>query len=287
MLLTLLACTTSELSESWQIDRLRVLGVAAEPAEPRPGDTVALRALVVGPEAPGLVVWVACVTGDDDANGCVGDTSAFSTVFEDGAVTPDEQQALADAGLVGVEPFLPPVWSIPADALDALAPEDRAEGISAFVNVTAIPGPLDAEAPPSLEEADLELAYKRVPISESATPNHNPRVEGILVDGTFVPDGGTVVLDAGQTYDWEPVLADDAVETYTYVTETGIAEEREEIPSVQLYATEGAFSQTAALYPDLARIYTTPTTPGSHGVWAVVRDRRGGMGWVSLTVDVR
>ena len=46
MLLFLLACSRIEVSESWQIDRLRILAIAAEPAEPRPGDTVRFRSLV-------------------------------------------------------------------------------------------------------------------------------------------------------------------------------------------------------------------------------------------------
>jgi hypothetical protein len=285
----LVACTTSELSESWQIDRMRVLAVAAEPAEPRPGDTVDLRALVVGPEEVGLVVWVACVSGDDDANGCVGDTSAFSEVFADGAVSPEEQVALQEAGLVGVEPFLPPRWEIPADALDSLPEERRAEGLSAFVNVSVIPGPIDMGGgePPDLEEADLELAYKRVPISLTETPNHNPRVEGVDVDGVRVEDGATAVLDAGETYTLTPLLADDAVEAYTYVREDRSTETRDEIPWVAFYATDGAFSQTEALYPELARTWTAPDAEGAHTLWFVARDRRGGMGWATLRVDVR
>jgi hypothetical protein len=290
LFLTILACTTSELSESWQIDRTRVLAVAAEPAEPRPGDVVDLRALVVGPEEVGLVVWVACVTGDDDANGCVGDTSAFSEVFADGAVSPEEQATLQEAGLVGVEPFVPPRWTVPADALDGLPEERRAEGVSAFVNVSVIPGPLDmtgAGEPPDLDEADLELAYKRVPVSLTDTPNRNPRVEGVDVDGVRVEDGATAVLDRGETYTLTPLLASDAVEAYTYVREDGTVETRDEIPWIAFYATDGRFNQTESLYPELGRTWTAPETAGTHTVWFVARDRRGGMGWATLRVEVR
>lgn len=280
----LLACTTDTLSEAWRIDRLRVLAVAAEPAEPRPGDTVTFSALTVAPPDPGwaLSVWVACLDGAQDG-GCAVDPTLVESVFADGEVDADEQQALLEAGLIGVEPYLAPSWTVPADALDGLDEATRREGRTAFVNVSAFPDVDD------IETDDVELAYKRVPVSEAPTPNHNPQVLGVRVDDVLLADGSDVVLDTDQTYSIEPVLSDDSFEDYTYVTSTGPEETRTEEPYVTLYAEDGSFDQTNALWPDVARRYTTPSTPTSESarLWLVIRDRRGGMAWATLTATWR
>jgi hypothetical protein len=291
VLLLLLGCsdfTTETLSESWQIDRLRILGVAAEPAEPRPGDTVRFRSLVVAPgEGVGAVIWLACVNGNDSTNGCAADTSIFSEVMADGAVSPEEQAALVEAGLIGVEPFLPPSWTIPADALDALPAEDRAEGFPAFVNITAVPGSPDPSLASEIDPDEVELAFKRLPISENPQPNQNPDLTHVEVDGVVVEDGGGIEVGPGDTVELLPVLGEGSVEDYPYVTSEGVVETRTESPWVEWYAEGGAYSQTTSLYPELARTWTAPSEPGVVSLWMVVRDRRGGMDWLTLVATVR
>ena len=59
------AACDSGLPKEYQIDRLRVLGIQAEPPEVGPGDTVALTALVVDPdERPLTLSWSACVLSE-------------------------------------------------------------------------------------------------------------------------------------------------------------------------------------------------------------------------------
>ncbi len=287
LFLLLIACDDAFVSEPWRIDRLRVLAIAADPAEPRPGDTVTFRSLVVGPpEAPpGIVVYVGCLTGDP-SEGCALDGAAIEAIFADGAIDAEEQQVLLDAGLLGVEPFLAPTWTIPADALDTLEPSARAEGLTVFVNVSAFPELAEGE---EVSEDDVELAFKRMPISEALTPNHNPTVSALLVDGVALAEGATVTLDRGQTYDIDVRLAEDAVETYTYVPDDGPAEERDEAPYFTWFTEEGVFDQSTAVWPETARRYTTPTDPArdTSRLWAVARDRRGGMGWIGVNVRWR
>ncbi|MEN9785734.1 MAG: hypothetical protein RLZZ299_998 [Pseudomonadota bacterium] len=283
------------LSEAWRIDRLRVLGVAAEPAEAHPGDVVSFRALVVSPGAPvGAVVWLACLQGDASGNGCTPDASVFTEAFADGAVDAAEQQALQDAGLVGVEPFLAPSWTIPATALDGLPEDARVEGFSAFVNVSALPGtadgasgaaPVDVEA--GLQADDVELAFKRLPISSNPQPNRNPSLDGIEVDGVLVADGGAVEVAAGAQVELSPSIPDDSREAYVFRTRAGVDEPRTEELWVQWYAEDGAFEQDVSVDPFLDRAWTAPGSAGTVGMWVVVRDRRGGMAWTSLTVRVR
>lgn len=283
LLLTAIACTTTELSEGWQIDRLRVLAVAAEPAEPRPGDTVTFTSLVVSPDVDvAATVWFACLFGDDDY-GCEVDSSLFDSFSDTTELDEETLEALYDAGFIGAEPFLPPVWPVPADALDDLNEEDRQEGLTALINVTAVP---DQE---QLDEDDLELAFKRVPVSEATTPNHNPAVSGVSVDGVEIGEGTTVSVDRGLPYELGVTLSDDSVEAYTYVNDAGEAEDREEEPYFTWFAEHGSFEQTSSLWPYTTVTWYPPTDRSveSGSLWVVVRDRRGGMAWATLDMAYR
>jgi hypothetical protein len=281
LLLALIACTTSELSESWEIDRLRVLAVAAEPAEPRPGDTVTFTSLVVSPDLElAATVWFACLTGGDDY-GCNIDPALLEDLDPTG--DPEDLEALLEAGLIGAEPYLPPVWTVPETALDGLDTAARLEGVTAIVNVTAIP---DLPAP---TEDNLELAYKRVPISEATTPNHNPVITALRVDGVVVEPGTTVSLDRGQPYTLEVELSGDSIETYSYVNQDGVTEERVEEPYFTWYTRAGSFDRTFDLWPYTDVVHYAPDSPqdGVAGIWVVVRDRRGGMAWSTLDIRYR
>lgn len=286
LILALSGCTVTELSESWHIDRLRVLAVAAEPAEPRPGDAVTFTSLVVSPDvAVASTVWFACLTGGDDF-GCAIDEELLEGLDPSADLSAEDLEALYAAGFIGAEPWLPPVWNVPLDALDALPSEARAEGLTAIVNVTAIP---EGEG---LDQEDLELAYKRVPVSESPAPNRNPWITAITVDGVEIPEGTVVSLDRGQPYSIGVTLPDEAVETYPFLNKDGVEESRTEEPYLTWYTEAGEFDQTNDLWPYFEAIYYPPDRSESESqsearLWVVVRDRRGGMAWASLSVRYR
>lgn len=274
-------CDTVEMAESWQIDRLRVLAVAATPAEPRPGDVVTFDALILSPARPlAGSVWFLCSSDASSDYGCEVDPS----LVRGGDPEEMDFEALQAAGLIGFLPAMPPTWLVPTDFLDALAEEDRLEGTFAMTYITAIPEFEDSE---EFDEDELEIAYKRVPVSLATTPNHNPAVAGWRVDGFEVADGATVRLDAGQAYTVECILADDAVETYTFRNEAGSDETRTEEPYLSWYLQEGSFDQTNTLYPTASVVYFAPDEPtlARQTIWTVVRDRRGGMGWASLNLS--
>lgn len=280
-------CGTDEVAQAWQIDRLRVLAVAAEPAEPRPGDTVTFRSLTVSPAAGwSYTAWVACLDPQDTDLGCSLDPDLIEEVQADGEIDADEIAALQEAGLVGVEPFLPPTWTVPEDALDGLDEDAALEGLTAFVNLAAFPEMAEGE---ELDEGDVELAYKRVPVSLATTPNHNPALVGVRLDGVDVPVGTRVAVDVGQSYAVEAVLADDAVEDYTYRNDAGEDETRTEEPYFTWYLQEGTFDQTATLYPTTEVTWTAPESPelAEQSLWVVVRDRRGGMAWQEVPLALR
>lgn len=268
LLFAVAGCTTQPLTPSWLLDRTRILGVQAEPAEPRPGDSVALRSLSFDPDQDLLVVWVGCVLEQSDDYGCI----------------PDE------SGFLGAEPIFPPTLNVPAEVLDDLAPEARAEGKNYILTLSALPGDTDLSNPDEISEDDvLEIGYKRVPVSETLEPNHNPRIESLLVDGDLaVAPGDTLVVERGQRYEIEPILSEDSVDSYTYVNEDGEPEPRVEEPYFTNYATDGQMVEPFTLYPTSAFTWEAPVDPegAEQLILIVVRDRRGGMAWFSLPVQV-
>ncbi len=283
-------CNRIEVAESWQIDRMRVLAVAAEPAEPQPGETVTFRSLIVSPDKPvDCSIWLACDT--DGGYGCGLSGAAGAT----GSGTGDT--GAAGASFVGIDPLTPLVWTVPEEFLAEQTEAERLEGRSALVTVLSVAecdGLLEgdiAEAEALLEGSpdEVEIAYKRLPVSLAPTPNHNPEVIGVRVDGVEVAPGVRVELEAAATYRVEPVLAEGAVETYAYRTEAGEDEQRVEEPYFLWYAQEGSYDQTGTLYPQTEVEYTTPAEPASpeQSIWVVVRDRRGGMGWLEVPIRFR
>lgn len=275
------------LSESWQLDRLRVLAVKSEPAEPQPGEDVTYSSLVYAPDGASVsTIWFACLPDAASDFGCDIDPALLESLED---LKPDELSAeelaalyeqLVEAGLIGFEPLFPPSWTAPEGALDGLDEIAAKEGVSALVTVQAFPD--DAQ-----DASDVELAYKRTPISLADTPNHNPDFESWTVAGQQVADGGTVSASAGEAISIAAVLADDAIEDYRYTNEDGSVEDRTEEPYFTWYASGGEFDDTTTLYPLNAVRYSAPETVGPVTLMVTVRDRRGGMGWATLTVEVR
>ena len=134
---------------------------------------------------------------------------------------------LQESGFAGVEPALPLGWTVPEDALDTLSEEDREEGVSALLTLTAIPSDGNAStSAEDIENGDVELAYKRFPVSESPSPNQNPEITSFLIDDTVHTEDDIVKVSAGGTYTIEAQLSEDSVEEYSYTTPDGINETR-------------------------------------------------------------
>lgn len=282
LLLLLLGCAPSDMAEEWQLDRLRLLAIRAEPAEPQPGDTVTFTSLAYVPgDVPWSAIWLACVAGSD--SGCEFDASVLEQLGDLETMTPEEQAAalaaLQEAGFIGFEPLLAPVWSVPEDALDGLTDDEALEGISGTVQVTLT------------TETETELVLKQVPVSRAATPNHNPDIGTFTVDEVAIGAGAALTLTAGQSYDLSATLAEGALETYTYRTSEGVDEERTEETSWRWYTDNGALAYDGFSFtddtPEEDSLVWTPESEGAGVLHAVVLDGRGGMGWwsVSVTVD--
>lgn len=279
----LLGCQQIDLADEWELDRLRLLATRAEPAEPRPGDPVTFTSLVHVPDAaPYSAVWFGCILGGEA--GCSFDPALLEGLEDLASLTPEEQAevfaSLQEAGLIGLEPGLAPAWVVPADALDGLTEAEALEGVSATLQITLT------------TEADTELVIRRLPVSRAETPNTNPDVVSLTIDGAATVSGDTVTVAAGANVDLEAAVA--ALEDYTYVTTEGVTETRTEELSWRWYVTGGELGGDGFGPPGnedegalaSSQGWTAPDAAGSHVLHAVVLDGRGGMGWWSLAVTV-
>lgn len=279
MILTLLACEQPDLAQEWDLDRLRLLAIRAEPAEPAPGDVVTFSSLRYVPDAAEWAsIWIACVSAAD----CTLDPALFDRFAEFDTLPPEEQAeliaALQAAGFIGFEPGLTPTWPVPTDALTGLTTDELLEGANATIQVTLT------------TEADTELVLKNVPVSLATTPNTNPDVATFTYDGVDAGAGFTV--GAGEQVELVATVA--ALEEYSYVTTDGVAETRTESLDWRWYASGGepVFSFGGELQEEPEDTLTStvtwisPDAPGTYMVAAVVLDGRGGMGWWELAVVV-
>jgi hypothetical protein len=283
-LFSLSGCAVLEMAQTWQLDRLRILATQSEPAEAQPGETVSMRSLTFIPDSQELeaVIWFGCLPTASTSFGCTVDPSLMEN-FENPPEDPAEQEALfqelQEAGLLGVEPVFPPQWTIPENALDNLSEEDKVEGLSAIINITAIPKD-------SQTQEDIELAFRRMPISLNPEPNQNPSLTHFLINGVEYAEDDTFYAKTEEVYELNIVLPDESIEEYTYINIYGVEETRTEEPYFTWYAESGTFDQYFSLFPYNEVDWTAPSEAHTGKIILVVRDRRGGMNWSWLQVEV-
>lgn len=282
MIALLLACQQPDFSQEWDLDRLRLLAIRAEPAEPRPGDVVQFSALQYVPDgSEWSAVWIACVAGSEQ--GCSFDPALLERLETiDQLSQPELIQLIADlqaAGLIGIQPGFDPVWPVPEDALVGLSEAEALEGLSATIQVNLG------------TEADQELVLKSMPVSLAATPNNNPDVVGMLVGG--VPHSGApIVVRGGRPIDLLATAS--PLETYQYTTTEGKVEERTESYTWRWYVNGGELGNDD-IFPTVSDVedgahslfnWVPPKESGAYEVDVVVLDGRGGMGWRSVFFEV-
>jgi hypothetical protein len=266
-----------DLPPAWLVERTRILAIQAEPPEALPGQAVTFQALIGRP--PGEqedigVIWLACPV-EDDGFGCVTDFGAVDLENPD-------PEALAELGFIGFQPGFEPQYTVPADLLDGLDEVQRLEGSYVLIQVTALPLATLEEPVDDVDFSEIQSGYKRLIVSEAPTPNHNPSIGALTVDGLPVPaDAAVVHVEAGQSYDLGALLPEGAIETYIFLNGDGLEEERVEEPYITWFATGGEMLQQFSLWPGSLQIpWTAPEEEGETGTWyAVLRDRRGGMSW--------
>ncbi|TVQ91790.1 MAG: hypothetical protein EA397_09345 [Deltaproteobacteria bacterium] len=263
-----------DLDPSWLADRPRLLAIQVEPPDLLPGETAEVRALFVDPDDElGTVIWFGCSDEETTSFGCAPDPSVLG-----GDPTPEDLDA---AGVIGIEPGLPPRVTAPEDYLDSLDERSALRGRPYTVTALALPreGLEDDE---SLDFNQLRVGFKRAMITTRET-NQNPGIVRFLVDSHPIEAGQTVLVDPGEIYELDVELAEDAIETYDYLNADGEWEEREEQPFAEWYASGGQVRRATTIHPFLYSRWLAPAASDIEGRWWVVlKDRRGGISWVEV-----
>jgi hypothetical protein len=273
-----LAACSNDFEKQSQIVKLRVLGVRAEPAElivgsgPPPSST--LTALAVLPDGgPTSVDFAICTdqtnppAADLDCPGTqgialppAGPTSAVLDLSD-----PRIQQlaaALAQSANAGaaLDQGVPIVIGFQANAADALVDGGPARQIVRGLTTISAYGP-------------------------TRMLNHNPELAALRTDaGEVAADGGTVfAADTVQRLTPEP-LPDAKEPTAEGPEKLGFSffATAGEISSLRSTETT-ATGQPGSLFTD----YTAPREEQQVRLWVVVRDGRGGTGWLERLVEVR
>ncbi|MDH4273453.1 MAG: hypothetical protein OEW08_00290 [Gammaproteobacteria bacterium] len=317
----IIACALAVTSSCTKFDTAgiikdrRIIAIVAEPPEltkatlPMSGN-LGVTAIVVEPGSPGATLsyeWgycqVAPTAGPNPAGGGGGGPGGGGAVTS--ARCDDTDYQLVSSGASSSLP-LTAVIAIPATltaALNAgtalLVPEIRVQ-FNVDDNGTGL------------------YATKRIAVSTTnLTPNHNPTLDAIEIEGVVAPTMPTtmnftysncseakrVTLDDGSkkrvcAYDIAPTVS--GMEDYTeYNRITGQMDARREQYTFAWYADAGSFKSETTTQPDprLLRPINEgvatewrepadkPTTPVN--IWLVVRDGRGGVAWTQRQINLQ
>jgi hypothetical protein len=279
LLAALLAACGPDFELQSEIRRVRVLAIRAEPAE-----------LVLNPNAttpPGPVTFSALAVASDNRPITVRYALCrFRGNPYDGRCPGDNGVALPD-GVLSLQD--PNVQEVLLELLQERAPGGGtpnpndpallaalAAGIPLFVGYEATDGSGTPEG--------TERGVRRVTLRATAAPNQNPAVSDILWEGASL--AGPLPLSTEVTF--QPVLTEGSAQVYE--AEGGSSTEQ---VFYSWFATgDGEVKEFRSLESvdgkpgDPTSKYETPATPQRITFWVVARDGRGGVGWLSRTVDV-
>jgi hypothetical protein len=277
LFLALAACTPNFQDRDVVVD-LRVLAVTAEPPEALYDvdagtvDSVSLTYLVVDPARPqNTAIFSAHACQPTDSRRCDSGL-AFALPSATGDTAHDTfHETLA----------IPP--SVLGSA-EQLAKLGGYNGIEVQVSFA-----VDDGDPAGVAEGDKVVVYSPA----GTTPNHNPTMIGVdtsvggVRTGSLIP-GQTLNVQAGVDNGLRPVLATNAIETYTIKDLNGKEITLTESPTYSFYTTAGgSFDRDTANEPDngvappdgLTRFTAAGRSSGT--LWIVVRDGRGGESWLT------
>lgn len=299
--LLLCACGETWAPETL-IEDLRVIGMRAEPAEIKPGESATLTALVLDPSRPGkrsTVLWLGC---DPDPfnlgrSACsdpvaLQDPAALLGNLDGGLPPGVKFIGLNESAAYGADPEL-------FHALDAGDPRRITGTVGQVLAIvigketTGIPG-RDELAALLRPDAGVQsvIALFRIKVSEAATRNANPVISNFLVEGEpQFPGARTQLMPAEKVF-----VAVDAPESsfepYVQSTPTGDVAKVEQLTSAW-YSTSGRFNYNRiALRGEVKGIFTAPgavenpTDPVPENrtgtFYVVMRDTRGGQSWADF-----
>jgi hypothetical protein len=278
------------------LDRLRILAMQAEPPTPLPGETSALSALTFAPagEVP-AVHWTWCPVATQASNSyaCPLDEATAAQVFAASLAAPLPSLDLGDAATATLSnPFS-------AAGLAALC---RA-GLESVPLASAIDCeggyPITVVLDASTATASLRAGFVlRLPAGDPPELNRNPIPVGLALAGVPLGDALTpLALDPEQTVELQVAVPADAAELRSIPASEGPPGQRLERLTTSWFATSGKIDKARTSFIDgvasleqmSSNRYTAPAAEAwpADGVVefvAVVRDDRGGQGWLARRV---
>ena len=275
----LASCGSDDFDPAWRVKTFRVLGVVEDPPDARAGDIVRLTAIVgVAPARaarPVSVAWAVCAHLVVDA--------------ESGQRACDPAQSVL---LTGIAPTL----TVPA------ANGANPWGLFGYACSGGTLGLDAATHAPTCTGGD-GFAFVRTLRVRGSTPNHNPGIARITLDGRTLDDGtpGTAPLCVGDRTQCRalPIVVEFA------------ANAREPSPQIQpdgttlsvpealvteflvdggdldgSFRSDGDADLAPGPNPPHRDAFTPPSTAGTVRVWVLVQDGRGGLTAALRTITV-
>ncbi|MBN2575803.1 MAG: hypothetical protein JXP73_14650 [Deltaproteobacteria bacterium] len=282
------------------LDRLRILAVSAEPATPMPGEATTLSALTFAPggETP-LLRWSWCPVPATagDAYACPLDESAANQIFA-AYLEPSAAPALPsfDLGAAATAAFVNP---FSAGALATLCAAGVASPLWAQSFDCDDGYPVTVVLDAATTSASLRAGFVlRLPTSATPESNNNPAPAGLTLGG--IPLGAapaTVQVAPGATIELRADVPPDAAELRSIPPTEGAPGQRLERLTVSWFATSGKIDKARTSFIDgvasLGDMASNRFTAPAAEAWpagglvefaAVVRDDRGGVGWIEGNV---
>jgi hypothetical protein len=272
----LLVCTVcaceSPFPPSTLVERLRILGVRAQPPEADPFGEVQLSALVADPQGEGRPLhtrWAVCLVELGPVSADIECPGGESYPIEAEGLTatlsmPDLVAWLAEKGF----------------DLDDLPENLPVDDLPLYVGFEVVAG------------SERTRAIKRISVSMSLneTSNTNPVLVGLEADGQVVSDQ-VMGLTAGAEVDLVPLSDEGTRQTYR---RKGEEQDRVEDFLFSWFSTAGEFGDRRTILdvdsdgnPLDENEWTLPEETGPATLWLVVRDGRFGIDWLEFQFDIR
>ena len=297
-----LAGCSDDFAPYSQLDRLRVLAIQAEPATPMPGQTTTLSALVFAPPGDSVATrWTWC-PGPAPAAGnyaCPLDQAQADQLFAP-ALDPSVAAALPSLELGTAataslkNPFaLTALASLCATGLGSLAYAQSFDCDGGF--------PLTVVLDVATARGSLRAGFVlRLPVGPTPELNQNPVLAGFELGGLPLAETpAPIVVAPEQTVDLRIDIPASASEIRSIPPAEGAPGQRPERLTVSWFADSGTIDVARTAYiPGQTSLDETSrnrwTAPAA-GAWpplgrvefiAVLRDDRGGVGWLARQATV-
>jgi len=277
VLLTMFSGCESPFAPRTLVERLRLLGIRAEPPEISPLGSTELGVLVADPAGGGRPLtcsWAVCLID-----------LGYSAAEID---CPGPGSYLLEGDCEGAHLDLPELagWLAENGFDPEMLPEEIPEGadideVPLFVGVEVFAGD------------DYVRGIKRIGVNMTGEEfNSNPVLTGLRANGVDLGDSG-LRADMGSRIELEPVIDEASREMYQ---RQGEEEDRLEDFLFSWFSTSGEFKDRRTILdvdPDGQRLDINEwdvsgdyALPGPGDLWLVVRDGRYGTDWLTLPIEV-